>query len=123
METIKTANGIVIEYPAGCGNAPRKFFLVEAVAAVLEKDEMFLNEAVMEETQLPDIPAGIDKIVMHSIITHGKEAAMECILHFEDGTLRETRKYYPESGRVMVIINFFIVVIHCSGRCLVVNLD
>ena len=90
METIKTANGIVIEYPAGCGNAPRKFFLVEAVAAVLEKDEMFLNEAVMEETQLPDIPAGIDKIVMHIIITHGKEAAMECILHFEDGTLLET---------------------------------
>lgn len=83
METIKTENGVVIEYPAGCGNAPRKFFLVEAVAAVLEKDGPFLEGAVTGEAQLPEIPGDIEKITMNSIITHGKDAAMECTLHFQ----------------------------------------
>ena len=84
MKTIKTENGVVIEYPAGCDNAPRKFFLIEAVAAVIEENSPFLEESVTEEVQLPEIPGDIEKMTMNSIITHGKDAAMECMLHFKD---------------------------------------
>ncbi|WP_017548822.1 hypothetical protein [Salinicoccus carnicancri] len=110
METIKTEHGVVIEYPAGCGNAPRKYFLVEAVAAVLEEDAPFLEGAVTKEVQLPGIPDDIEKITMNSIITHGKDAAMECTLHFQGRDFLEVGVFvtFKSAGKnVIQRVNIF----------------
>lgn len=84
MESLKTDNDLLIEYPKGCDNAPKKFFIIKFIAAAMDRDEEFLNEAVADETVLPELPAGIEKIVLKSIITHGKEAAFESSVYFID---------------------------------------
>lgn len=84
MQTLKTTNGIVMDYPGGCGNAPRKFFIVETLAAAAEKDKRFLADAFAEDVDVPELPQNIEKIIVQSVITHGRDAGFECTVYFTD---------------------------------------
>ncbi len=111
MESIKTRQNVIIEYPKGCGNAPRKFFIVEALAAAIEQDEEFLAHAFAENLHLPDIPEDIEKITMNSVITHGKDAAVECRIFYMERAPVEAGVFvtFKSAGKnVINRINVFV---------------
>ena len=85
MGNISTDNGVQVNYPKGCDNAPKKFVLVETMIALLNNDQTFLLgvfDTSYEELQ--EMQSNVTEINIRSIITHGKDAAIECVFIFDD---------------------------------------
>lgn len=105
METLKTENDVLIEYPKGCDNAPKKFFIIKTVAAAMDEDDEFLSKAVAGKAVLPEPPGGIEKITLESIITHGKDAAFECVVYFRERSPVEAGVFitFKSAGKNIIV--------------------
>ncbi|GAK04621.1 hypothetical protein JCM19037_3056 [Geomicrobium sp. JCM 19037] len=95
---------VTMTIPKGCDNAPRKKIVIDLIVAFLAKDGDTIRTNVSESAVWINIATseelrGIDQIVsrldendqqltdveVSSVITHGKFASIDGVVHYEDG--------------------------------------
>lgn len=122
---------VEVHAPNDCGNAPRKGFLKEFNRAFAEGDVDFLRECVSDdvvweivgEETLRGREAFIEaleamaskqavRLILHHVITHGKEAAAHGELHFVDGEIAhfcDVYEFRGAKGTTLKYIRSFVV--------------
>ncbi|KQL57217.1 MULTISPECIES: hypothetical protein [Bacillaceae] len=98
-------NNVNIEVPTGCDNAPRKKILIDLTLAFIANDANFISEtlspsSIWRRFATNEEIAGVKKIVIaadnnyqkpndikiESVITHGKFASIDGVVHYTDGS-------------------------------------